>query len=87
MNNHYRVYAIEEKDRSSDRIRREWTRGCNGEKHVDYLDKVFYSEEGVVEYAEKLETVERGACDNTCGTERRGRFLYPPSPVARSESS
>ena len=88
MNNHYRVYKIEpEEDGSSNRVKLEWTRGCNGKKHVDNLERVFYDAGGEVEYAEELTIVEQGPCDNTCGTERRGGFLYPSSTKAPSSSN
>ena len=48
-------------------------------------DKVFRNEEGEVEHAEHLATVERGACNNTCGTERLGGFIYPSSVPAEAE--
>ena len=78
MNDRYRVYDIvTERDKSPDGAKLEWTRGCNGERHVDHLDEVSYEKDGVVKFVEELNTVEQGPCDKSCGTKRRGGFIYP----------
>jgi len=86
MNNHYRIYRIVvEKGETDDGAKLEWSRGCNGENHTDCLDKVFYDEDGGVEFAEHLATVERGECNSTCGVDRLGGFLYPLTIPAEPE--
>lgn len=87
INNVYRIYkVVEEGGVRDDGAKLVWDRGCNGEEHVDCLDKVFFrNEDGGVEYAEHLATVERGACDNTCGTERLGGFIHSSTSPAEAE--
>lgn len=80
---YYRIYGrTVEQGVARDGARVEWENGCNGKKHVGWLDKVFYNAEGEVMFVEPLAVVERGACDKTCGSEEHGWSLYPcPIPA------
>lgn len=66
---HYRIYeSFTEPDKSPDGDRLEWTRGCNGENHVDHLDGVSYDKTLGHDSAEELIDVDQGPCDKSCGT-------------------
>lgn len=54
----------------------EWSHGCNTEKHVDWLNEVFYSESGDVEFATTLAVIDRGLCDCSCN-HHLSWFTYP----------
>lgn len=78
MNTIYRIYhSIVDKGKTADGAALSWAYGCNGQKHVDILDKIFYSGDGEVCHAEEVVRVVRGGCDRTCGTKRIGGFVHP----------
>ena len=61
--------------------------GCNGQYHVDLIDKVCYGADGrTVEDAEHVMDIEHGLCvgDNACSTdEEHGFFRVDPYPPRR----
>ena len=50
--------------------------GCNGQRHVDSVDKVSYGADGrTVEWAEHATYIEHGLCDDHCSDEDHGFFV------------
>lgn len=76
MSDRYRVYSEVKTGVADDGDTFERSYGCNGKSHVYHDDKVSYRGKKV-DFVEQIAVVYEGACDNSCGTEDRGGFLYP----------
>lgn len=77
------VYSRTVEGRTADGAVLESRNGCNGAEHASELEKIFYDEDGEVEFAEQVINIKRGPCDGSCG--RPGWFYFPDD--RRSSSS
>lgn len=84
MSNLYLIFGYtEEKGVTKDGGILEWSHGCNGSKHADYLTEIFRNVDGDVEHAVSLTIVERKLCDQSCGI--KGWFIHPSPTKANLE--
>ncbi|GEM_PF-2714936 len=83
MATYYDVYMTKDDGDAGNEARFVRDQGCNGQSHVDDINKVWFGDDGGVEHAEPVRTEEKGPCDGSCGRPFKslGFFGYTSSAI------
>jgi hypothetical protein len=72
----FRIFRRQDGEFTGPRQRKVHFTGCNGNRHVSYVDLATFDEDGLATATSVQSHAVVGACDHSCASADLGNFLY-----------